>query len=100
MVVVAVLGSSSSMSSSDVLLHNFAGPYVELSGKAKDARRYMNIPSAVLEFNLRKFQEWYKAFSFAESMEHLEEDNWVFRIIMLFPEMLTSFFVAKIVFVK
>jgi hypothetical protein len=87
-VVVAVLGSSSSMSSSDVLLHDFAGPYVELSGKAKDARRYMNIPSAVLEFNLRKFQEWYKAFSFAESMEHLEEDNWVFRIIMLFPEML------------
>jgi hypothetical protein len=72
-VVVAVLGSSSSMSSSDVLLHDFAGPY---------------IPSAVLEFNLRKFQEWYKAFSFAESMEHLEEDNWVFRIIMLFPEML------------
>ena len=88
MVLVAVLKSSSSMSSSDVPLHDFAGPYVELSGKAKDARRYMNIPSAVLEFNLRKFQEWYKAFSFAESMEHLEEDNWVFRIIMLFPEML------------
>jgi hypothetical protein len=67
--------------------YDFKSPYDEITGKAKFGRTYMNIPSAHIEFDLKRFQTWYKPFDFANSLSQLESDNWAFRIVMLFPHL-------------
>ena len=67
--------------------YDFQDPYKQIAGKPKFARSYINIPSAVLEFDLARFQAWYKPFDFSESLPQLEVELWSFRIVMLFPHM-------------
>ena len=82
-----VLDTNQSTTIRMVDFYEFQDPYNEIAGKPKFARSYINIPSAVLEFDLARFQKWYKPFDFFESLPQLEEELWVFRIVMLFPHM-------------
>jgi len=85
---VPVLDTNQSTTIRMVDFYEFQDPYNEIAGKPKFARSYINIPSAFLEFDLARFQKWYKPFDFSESLPQLEEELWVFRIVMLFPHMM------------
>ena len=70
--------------------YNFGVPTLEIQGKAKDAKKYMNLPCAVIEFNIRKFESWYQPFDFATAIPKMENDDWILRIVMLFPHLLSQ----------